>query len=65
MLGALIWSVAFGAFGYGVGAGLKAVLARRGHAEELLLAGVAAAMVYALLMHRRVRKRHAQASGAF
>ncbi|MET0285827.1 MAG: DedA family protein [Polyangiales bacterium] len=56
-LGAALWAIAFGAIGYGLGAGLKAVLSRHGHTHELLLIGAGAAVVAAVAVYLRVRQR--------
>lgn len=40
-IGAALWAIAFTLAGYGLGAGLKGVLGRATHVEELLLAAVA------------------------
>jgi membrane protein DedA with SNARE-associated domain len=56
-LGAALWSVSFGYLGYGVGASLAALLARRGRVEELLLAAVAVGLVVGLLSWRARRAK--------
>ncbi|HEX5659342.1 MAG TPA: DedA family protein [Polyangiales bacterium] len=57
VLGAALWSTSFGAIGYGLGAGVKALLARHGHTHELLLVGVVVALVIALAVFVRMRRR--------
>jgi membrane protein DedA with SNARE-associated domain len=59
VLGASVWSISFGAIGYGLGAGLRALLARHSRAHELLLAGIAVAIIVAGVWFWRVRKREA------
>lgn len=57
VIGAAIWSVAFGGFGYGIGAGMKAMLARRGHVQDFMYAGLAVALLSAAVVIWRVVKR--------
>jgi membrane protein DedA with SNARE-associated domain len=57
VLGAAIWSAAFAGFGYGIGAGMKAMLARHGHMHELTATGLAVALISAALVIWRVGKR--------
>ncbi|HEY6878046.1 MAG TPA: DedA family protein [Polyangiales bacterium] len=62
LIGAAAWAVTFGAFGYGMGAGLKAMLARHGRTHELLLAGAAVAVVCGVLVYKRMRRPQATRS---
>jgi membrane protein DedA with SNARE-associated domain len=54
-VGAALWSVSFGYLGYGVGASLAALLARRGRIEELLLVALGVGLLVALLSRRARR----------
>jgi membrane protein DedA with SNARE-associated domain len=57
LLGAVVWAVAFGAFGWGLGAGLEQALARRAHLAEIAAAAVAVAL--GLVLVRRAIARRA------
>ncbi len=57
VIGAALWAMAFGEVGYGLGEGLRQLLARRGHAHEHLLMGAAVALLIALVWFLRIRKR--------
>jgi membrane protein DedA with SNARE-associated domain len=57
LLGAAVWAVTFGAFGWGLGAGLEQALARRAHVVEIAAAAVAVAL--GLVLVRRAIARRA------
>lgn len=58
-VGAALWAIAFSAAGYGLGAGLKGMLGRATHVEELVLAALAAGVLLwlASLAVRAARRR--------
>jgi membrane protein DedA with SNARE-associated domain len=62
VFGAALWATAFGAFGYGLGAGLKTLLSRHGHTHELLLVGAVSAAMIAAVVYLRVRHREHRGS---
>lgn len=56
-IGGALWAASFGAIGYGLGAGFKALIERHGRAHELLCVGVVVALGVALVVFLRMRRR--------
>jgi membrane protein DedA with SNARE-associated domain len=56
-LGAALWAVVMAGVGWGLGATLRAVLGRVGHAHELLLAAVGVGLLTFIVVRTRRKKR--------
>lgn len=57
VIGAALWAVTFGAIGYGLGAGLRQLLARRGHMHEHMLTGACVALLLSGVVYWFYRRR--------